>query len=225
MIPVDVSTGRRPDVISILCPSRRRPEMLTRSVASLRGHAIRPDLIEVLVAYDPDDPETKATAASIDADVIWEAPERYGHPGCAYYFAALLERSHGEWMCPWNDDAFMRTAGWDELVRSAEAEILHNEDNSGSGCFPFVHVGVFDIIGRFTSHPAIDTWYTDIGWGAGICKRIPILVHQERPDLGTADPDATWLEGRVAPVADYFRSPCTDWRNEDIAMLAARCAA
>ena len=107
-------------------------------------------------------------------------------------------------MCPWNDDAFMRTAGWDELVRSAEVEILHNEDNSGSGCFPFVHVGVFDILGRFTSHPAIDTWYTDIGWGAGICQRIPVLIHQERPDLGTADPDETWLEGRIAPLVDYY---------------------
>ena len=226
MIPLTLGVERRSGVISILCPSRRRPEMLTRSVQSLRAHAARPDLIELLVAYDPDDPQTKATADRLGADVIWQAPERYGHPGCAYYYAALLERCHGEWMNPWNDDAFMRTSGWDDMVRSQPPGVAHNYDNSGNGCFPFVHLDVFDTLGRFTSHPAIDTWYDDVGKGAGIYWHTDVYIHQERPDLGTANPDETWTEGRVDRSGEYFRSPFTDWRAEDTAiMLEAKCAA
>jgi hypothetical protein len=196
--------------------------MLTRSIASLRDHAIHPELVEVLVAYDPDDPETKVTADQLGADIIWEAPERYGHHGCARYFAALLDRCHGEWMNPWNDDAFMRTAGWDDIVRQHPPSVLHNEDNAGSGCFPFVHLDLFHTLGRFTDHPAIDTWYHEVGRDAKLCYRPGIYVHQERPDLGTADPDETWIEGRmVIRSSEFFDSPYTELRAEDVALLCA----
>jgi hypothetical protein len=230
VIPLELvpRVDRRPGVISILCPSRRRPVKLTDSIASLRDTATRPDLIEVLVAYDPDDPETRTTADVIGADVIWESPERYGHAGCAHYYAALLDRCHGEWMNPWNDDAFMKTEGWDDIVRAHPPSVLYVNGNAGDcNCFPFVHLDLFHTLGRFTDHPAIDTWYDEVGLQAACWWRTPIYVFQDRPDLSPCEPDETYLEGREGSrSAEFFRSPYTELRAEDVdTLLEARCAA
>ena len=60
MIPLRLCppAQRRPGVISVTVPSRRRASRLAASVRSLRETAKCPDLLEILVAHDPDDPGT-----------------------------------------------------------------------------------------------------------------------------------------------------------------------
>lgn len=226
MIPiaVELSTRRRPGTISVVIPSRRRPAMLAASVASLRDTATRPDLIELLIAHDPDDPQTVDTAQALHADVIWQAPIRYGYAGSARYYASLLESARGEWCLPsWGDDGLMLTDGWDEIVRAQPVpSVLYTRggDRHGNNCFPIVHMDVFAILGRFCDLPAIDTWYDDVGKAAGIWRDPGIVVAQDRYDITGRNRDQTYLEGRSGYRADdYYSATWAAWRDEDARVL------
>lgn len=198
--------------------------MLPASIASLRDTATHPDLLEVLVAYDPDDPQTADTARALGADVIWQAPQRYGYAGSAHYYPPLLEQATGEWCLPsWGDDGMMLTPGWDDIVRAQPAPSIlytHGGDRHGNNCFPIVHMDVFAALGRFCDLPAIDTWYDDVGKMAGVWCDPGIVLRQDRFDLTGNNRDETYLEGRSGyRAADYYSPKWTTWRHEDAAAL------
>lgn len=224
MIPITVQppTRRRSDAISVILPSRHRPAMLTASIGSLRATAARPDLLEVLVAHDPDDPGTAETARQLDADLIWQAPQRFGYADSARYYAALIEHVRGQWVLPsWGDDGLMLTDGWDDIVRAQPVpSVLYTTggDRRGNNCFPVVHMDVFAALGRFTDLPAIDTWYDDVGKLAGIWRAPdpPIVLMQDRFDITGRNRDDTYLQGRSGyRGADYYSPRWTRWRDED----------
>lgn len=232
MIPLRLisPSGRRPGVISACVPSRCREAKLGASVASLREHAARPGLLEILVAHDPDDPLTAVIAGRFGADVIWEAPERYGYGRSAHYWAALLELASGEWLLPtWSDDGLMKTPGWDDLLRSCPAGSIAYIDGNYPGltCFPAVHADALAAIGRLAPLPALDTWFEEAGRAAGVLVQPGIYVHQDRPELTGCAPDQTHLEGggawRAGPGGTlsqaYYREPYVTWRAQDTAAL------
>lgn len=225
------SARRRPGVISATMPSRGRAQKMAASIASLRETAARPDLLEILVAYDPDDPETGAAARQAGADVTWEAPRRYGFAHQSMYYAHLLEQATGEWLLPsWSDDAVMMTQGWDDLLRELPAGTIAYLDGNVPGltCFPAVHADALAAAGRISPLPSLDTWFEDAGRAAGVLQKPGIYVHQDRPDLTGCIPDPTYLEGggawRAGPGGtadqDYYKLPYTGWRAEDAAALA-----
>lgn len=218
LVPRD---ARFPDVISVVMASRRRSRMLTTSVQSLRSTADRPSLLEIFVAYDPDDIETGITAVELGCHV-WQAPERYGYAMGAHYYAALMNETHGEWILPsWGDDGIMLTQGWDSIVRAQQKpSVLYTTggDRWGNNCFPIVHCDVFYATKRFCDLPAIDTWYDEVGKLAGIWVNPlpPVEVMQDRYDLTGNNRDETYVEGRSGYRSKDFYSPqWTRWRRED----------
>lgn len=230
MIPLRMlpSAARRAGVISALLPSRGRVRKLAASVRSLRETAARPELLEILIAYDPDDPGTGLVARELAADVVWEAPERYGFAGQSRYYAALAEQATGEWLLiSWSDDALMRTAGWDDLLRAQPAGSIAYLDGNCPGltCFPAVHADALAAIGRLESLPSLDTWFEYAGRDADALVYPGIYVYQDRPDLTGCPPDQTFTEGGGAWRAagsggDVFhRPPYTTLRAEDAAVL------
>jgi hypothetical protein len=218
---------RFPGLISVTVPSRRRCELLAASVTSLRTTAARPELLELLVAYDPDDPETGRAAAGLGAALAWEAPRRYGYAGSAHYWAALLEQARGWWCLPtWSDDAVMITDGWDDLLRGCPpGTIAYTDGYPGLTCFPAVHMDALAALGRLCPLPAIDTWFEDIGRAAGILVQPGISVRQDRPDINGRNDDATHREGGGAWRAGgcggmaYYTEPYSTWRTQDAARL------
>ncbi len=224
MIPIRVkpASERHPGMISVLMPSRHRSAMLAASVASLREHASRPDLLELLVAHDPDDPQTGDHARELGAELVWQAPQRYGYAHSARYYAALIGHARGEWCLPsWGDDGLMLTDGWDDIVRVQPVpSVLYTTggDRRGNNCFPVVHMDVFEATGRFCDLPAIDTWYDDVGKLAGIWRGPdpPIVLMQDRYDITGRNRDQTYLEGRSGyRAADYYSPQWTAWRGQD----------
>lgn len=220
---------RQPGLISILVASRHRRAMLQRSIGSLRANAVRPDLVELLVAHDPDDPGTRLAATALGASFVWCAPKRYGYAGAARYYAALLEQACGEWILPsWGDDGIMLTRGWDETVRNTPAPaVLYTTggDPWGNNCFPIVHADVFAYTGRFPDLPAIDTWYDDVGKLAGIhiSPNPAITLMQDRFDITGNNDDDVYRQGRSGYRArEFYSQPYTDRRSEDA--LAIRAA-
>jgi hypothetical protein len=181
--------------------------------------------VEILVAHDPDDPKTADTAYLMNADVIWEAPERYGYARSAHYWAALIERATGEWFLPtWSDDAIMKTQGWDDMLRAQPPGGIAYLDGNipGLTCFPAVHADAMGAIGRLTSLPALDTWFEYAGRESKTLTFPGIFVHQDRPDINGSPPDETYREGGGAWRASldinnqaFFREPYTTWRAQD----------
>jgi predicted O-methyltransferase YrrM len=231
MIPLRLCppARRRPGVISVTVPSRGRPDRLTASILSLREAAKRPDLLEILVARDPDDLPTAAAAFQLKADLVWESPERYGYARSAHYWAALCERATGEWFLPtWSDDATMQTQGWDDLLRAQPPGSIAYLDGNYPGltCFPAVHADALGAVGRLTPLPALDTWFEYAGREARVLVYPGIYVHQDRPDINGFPPDQTYVEGGGGWRASmnlndqaFHREPYTGWRREDTMAL------
>jgi predicted O-methyltransferase YrrM len=232
MIPLRLipPAHRRSGVISVTVPSRGREAKLADSLRSLLQTAHRPDLIEILVAYDPDDPDTKKVAVLMNADVIWEAPERYGYARSGHYWAELLNRSTGEWVLPtWSDDAIMKSPNWDDMLRAQPPGSIAYLDGNYPGltCFPAVHADALGAIGRLAPLPALDTWFEYAGRDSGNLVHPGIYVHQDRPDLTGCEADQThaegggaWRSGAGGTVQQaFYQMPYVEWRAEDTMAL------
>lgn len=232
MIPLRLlpPAQRRGGVISVTVPSRDRAAKLTASIASLRDTAKHPELIEILVAHDPDDLDTAAVAFQSHADVIWRAPERYGYARSAHYWAELVSQSTGEWVLPtWSDDATMITPGWDDLLRAQPSGTIAYLDGNYPGltCFPAVHGDALGAVGRVAPLPALDTWWEYAGRDAGVLVNPGIYVHQDRPDITGCPPDRTYAEGGGAwragpggtPYQAFYQNPYQTWRQQDTEAL------
>jgi hypothetical protein len=232
MIPLELrpASARRPGVISVTAPSRGRAGPLAASVASLRDLATRPDLTEILIAWDPDDEVTGKTAADLGADVSWRAPQRYGFTRQSRYYAELLAQAAGEWFLLWSDDAVMTTQGWDEKLRGLPPGWVAYTDGNYPGltCFPAVHMDALAAIGRLSPLPSLDSWFEDVGRAAGVLVSPGIYVRQDRPDLNGRNDDAThregggaWRQANIEYGQPYYAEPFATWRAQDIAALRA----
>lgn len=183
--------------ISVLLPTRNRPELLDRSIHSLLDLATLPLRIEILLAVDPD--AVADLPACVEYGTVWTAPERYGSARMQEYYNGLARMAHGASLMIWNDDATMLTRGWDSIVRSSPADGCLWLDHMGTGpdhcnMFPIWPKAWTDRLGRITDgSPRVDTWIQEVAEIMGRQVRVPIQVQHVSPD------DQTWREGR-----EYF---------------------
>lgn len=194
--------------ISVLLPSRGRPGPLVETVASLRDTADDPSRVEVLVAVDPDDPDTAQAACDCGARG-WPAPERFGYARLHEYVNALADQAGGEWLLLWNDDARMRTQGWDSRILQAPPGVLWPKANgyTAENTFPVVHCKVVERIGHVSLSPHYDSWLHAIAEQASIHHRIDVTVFHDRADFTGGHNDRTWRESRSQQRTAEFHSP------------------
>jgi hypothetical protein len=101
-------------VISLLCPSRGRPENLRRLSESAFSLAASPLDIEVLAYVDLDDPALPQYVALDCAEI--HTGERIMFTD---YWNKLAEVARGDIMGMMGDDVVFRTPGWDVMVEAA----------------------------------------------------------------------------------------------------------
>jgi glycosyltransferase involved in cell wall biosynthesis len=110
--------------ISILLPTRKRTQTLVNSINSLLANAADTSRIEILIAYDDDDEESREFFANTWADYIGQCSattkvfetERFGYLRLYKYVNFLAEQASGDWIMFWNDDAVMLTENWDDAI-------------------------------------------------------------------------------------------------------------
>jgi hypothetical protein len=194
-------------VISALTPSRGRPEMLRRSVLSLREMAAVP--AEILITADDDDPETITATSGLNAHVL--VGPRKGYARLHEYYGELARASKGDWLLVWSDDAVMTTAGWDTFIEALPEHVLvadlRSPHSPGLCCFPAVRRRAMDALGGFfsTANPHIDTFWQDVGRATGTIAAVGAYVHHDRPDLTGRAPDETYREVQAGyRTADYY---------------------
>lgn len=99
--------------LSLIVPTRGRPEPLGRFLASIARTARFPHRIEIVLVIDDDDPDTRSVVQrQLHTRRILGAPGRtMGELNAAGYAAAT-----GEFIMLLNDDVTARTPHWDETV-------------------------------------------------------------------------------------------------------------
>lgn len=205
-------------MISVLTPSRGRPQSLRTSADSIFATASRPDEIEFLVVLDPDEKFEGYKLAFQDPHPsykirIFLSPKRYGYRGMADYLNLLAESATGDWLLNWNDDATMLTEAWDDTLRAMDPNIMvaglqDNYPGYGMVCFPAVRRVAVDLLGKFCEDtPHVDTWWQDIGTKSNTLEIVDVHVKHDRFDLTGGHMDTTWTEGRSGLRSNEFYGP------------------
>lgn len=219
-------------LISVLLPTRGRPQLLRESVQSLLETCSDPRSFEVLYAVDDDDQDE--TCAVID-QLIWAGgrhrtkifQERYGYARLHEYVNFLSGQPappswagpDGRWLLLWNDDAVMQTYGWDaEIAKWPDRYVLdlwsnHEPETCAFPCVPRWWV---DRLGHFSLNAHNDTWWQEIGERTRRLVRIEVDVYHRRFDLtgeGVAD-DATYAQTQTQRQSQQF------YTKDNLALIA-----
>lgn len=111
-----IEAGACRPVLSIIVPTRGRPEQLRGFLDSLQQTADQPACLEVVLVVDEDDAETSAVRHSgITLRHVVVPP---GLPMGALNSRGY-EASTGDYLMLCNDDVQVRTAGWDSRMQAA----------------------------------------------------------------------------------------------------------
>lgn len=206
-------------MISVLCPSRNRTARLERSISSLRTMARRPDLVEVLVAADPDDPGTAAAALGWPSFTAVTG-ERHGYARLHEYYNLLASCARGEWLFLWNDDAVMETEHWDTRVYAQQPGVLWPASNDDPSCnvFPLWPRSWYAILGHVSLSPHCDTWVQELGQGLGCQRRVPVTIRHDTPRLGGTANDQVYADASYR-TAEFYGGEMRAARQADIDKL------
>jgi hypothetical protein len=125
--------------ISILLPTRGRSDALMSSIKSLYDLADDFSSIELLFGVDNDDlvglenmlhnviPWIEKNSVKHKIVIF----ERFGYHNLHKYVNGLAENSQGSWLFFWNDDAVMKTPGWDLANEGGQAAMIDLAYNLG----------------------------------------------------------------------------------------------
>jgi hypothetical protein len=192
--------------ISILLPTRGRPEVALKSLQGLVELADKPQEIEFLLAIDEDDEASaeyfieKAIpwfeGKNVDC-TIYQVP-RWGYLQLHMYNNYLGEMSNGSWIVFWNDDAVMQTQGWDKeiLKHTGEFKLLAFDTHNlhPYSIFPILPRDWIILFEKLSEHQQTDAWVSQIAYLADCYKRIPVEVLHDRADLTGNNNDQTYQE-------------------------------
>jgi glycosyltransferase involved in cell wall biosynthesis len=192
--------------ISVLLPTRGRREPLEKSVTSLIETASDPTKIEILLAFDNDDEETRnwfvqnvIPKLNKDVDIKMLTFNRLGYERLNEYLNGLVKYAVGNWMLFWNDDAWMVTPGWDKEIAKFNGKFrvlrmpTHNEHPYA--IFPIVPKEWYRLFGYLSPHQINDAWISQIGYILNIVENIPVECVHDRYDLTGNNQDETYKQG------------------------------
>jgi glycosyltransferase involved in cell wall biosynthesis len=197
--------------ISILLPTRKRTEAVVKSIGSLLANARDTSRIEILVAYDNDDEESRNfftetwfpyIGQSSATSKVFET-ERFGYLRLYKYVNFLAEQASGDWIMFWNDDALMLTENWDD-------EIVKHDDwfgllrmpcvtmNHPFALFPIIPREWLQVFGRVSPVNHSDWWIYNVTAPVGRLLNIPVQVYHDRADVTGNNNDETFREQSYA---------------------------
>jgi hypothetical protein len=172
--------------ISVLIPSRGNPAGLQKSVEQLRENAARPELLEILIRVDEDDPEPYnflSTELYRGVKEHFIPGERHGYRNLHLYYNEMAHRCSGDWIMLWNDDAVMEEKGWDDKIR-AQGEGLKVLNFTGDlNIFPAMSRSLYQLLGHVSLQAHSDTWLQVIGRECLIEEYIPLQIKHDRKEI------------------------------------------
>ena len=223
--------------IAICLPTRARTHMMDRSVRSLFDLADNPQRIKILFGFDNDDPVgtdhfTNQLQSWLDEkDHAYTAMQfaPMGYLRLNEYVNALAKTVTAKWYIVWNDDAVMRTVGWDTEVMRYDGKFkllaFHTHQDHPYSIFPIVPHKWIEILGYLSPHQISDAWLSQQAYMLDIWQRIDVMVKHDRYDLTGNNNDTVFqnrpmLEGRPFTPGDFNHVDTTNFRLQDCVKLA-----
>lgn len=160
--------------ISILLPTRGRPELCVRSVESLINTCRDINNFDVLLAVDSDDVENthniiESLRGKLNMHVY--SYERQGYKGLHLYYNDLAIKSSGSCVMLWNDDTTMLSKDWDVNILDAHKDkfcvsspnVVNMQDfanhHGGTwGVYPIIPRKWVDELKMMSAVPSVDSW-------------------------------------------------------------------
>jgi glycosyl transferase/beta-hydroxylase protein BlmF len=226
----------KPELISLLVPSRGRARPfgdLVRSAGATATHSRR---IEIVSYHDEDDPD-------LDLYSNFALYPFYGHEPIIGQRILLSEawnecyrRASGEILMHCGDDIRFITEGWDVIVREAFRSVpdrivlVHGDDLSPNtdalATHGFIHRRWVDAVGYFLppyfSCDWNDVWLTEVADEIGRRKKVPIVTDHLHYTFGRRERDQTDADreerGREDNVVELYKSKRRE-RLMDVAKL------
>lgn len=218
--------------ISILLPSRKRTDMLERSIKSLVDKADSPDTIQFLLGFDDDDNDSSQYFIDNIAPYLDQKGcsysvlefKRMGYQSLHLYLNQLAKHATAPWWVFWNDDALMMDSGWDTVISSHNDRFCIQAFDTHKlhpySIFPIVPKAWFDLLGHLSQHQLNDAYISQIAWMLDIMVRIDIKVEHDRFDLTGKNKDETFderviYEGNLRDPRDFNHANQRKMRIED----------
>ncbi len=196
-------------IISLLLPSRGRPDGLDRFIHSALMTADSPAQLEIVVRLDDDDESKYDNIKETYRDqhnIKWVSGPRVVLSEC---WNDAYKESIGDILGHMGDDIIFRTSAWDEAVReefrSERDRILfvHGDDGGHPngktfGTHGFISRAWVNTVGYFVppyfSSDYNDTWLNDVANMLGRRRFVPILTEHMHPVHNKGDWDLTHRE-------------------------------
>ena len=191
--------------ISILLPTRGRPELMKKSIEGLLSKASNPGRLELLLGIDNDDEglqefikdELGPLCNKLNVDCKAQVFPPLGYAKLHHYVNTLAAHATGEWLFFWNDDGIMVTEGWDDVISSHDGEfkLLGPRDNHNGhpyAIFPIVPRDWFILMGNLSQNAQNDAWLSHIAYMLDIFERIDVEFIHDRADITGNNDDETF---------------------------------
>ena len=196
--------------ISILVPSRNRPDNLVRLYTSLMSRAKYPKKIEIISYIDDDDDSYENI--KLPRLTIIQAPSIL----LAEAWNECWRNSVGDWLGLFGDDVIFKTDEWDVKFREATSRYPDNigfffgDDLSNRGkaygTHGFIHKTWAEAVGYFVppyfSADYVDTWLNDVATKINRIVPIDIVTEHLHVAFGKAPNDATYRQARQRSLND-----------------------
>lgn len=169
-------------MISVLMPTRERPELARQSIESLGGSGF-----EVLIRIDDDDPQRDS--------YVWPHNGKYavmdkrvGYSNFHVMVNQLAAKATGEWLMLWNDDAIMHTPDWAQRVQNHHSSSIPcvlnlYSEAMNNNLFPIISRPMYEAMGHFSLSTHCDSWVQDIANSLGIHLYVPGIDIEHKRDL------------------------------------------
>lgn len=196
-------------LVSILFPTRGRPEGLCKAVDSLWSLCRDKSLMEIIYWADDDDQPTVDLLRRLHSvpDLhIWGfvCPRGRGYHDMHHWVNEMAQKARGDWLIIWNDDAVMRTQDWDQVLLGCSPDsfnwhgaedviclVAKTINHPGAAGFFFLRRKVVEILGQFSRIPHNDTWVTTLMRSVDSLYNVDAILIEHNSE----SKDATWNEG------------------------------
>jgi hypothetical protein len=218
-------------MISVLIPTRGRPDNLRQSIASLLNMASDRGQVEILVHFDADDPLLNESLEALSASfrtshdqysILWE---RAGYWKLHVYYNHLCELARGDQLLLWNDDMeIVEPYGWEALLSDAPAfsvqQLRRDTAETADGTVPCVSRAVYQAMGHFSLNAFNDMWVGQVAEAAGIAVARDDVVFRH---LCLEPKDRDLTQG-TAITAEFKGPEQTALRDRDVDAIRAAIA-
>lgn len=225
----------KPALISVLVPTRGRPDGLKRLMNSLYETAAHRRFVEIVVRLDEDDPKLQE---------YWHLAE---HPFISIVKSRALlsecwnecaQSADGEILMHCGDDIEFLTNGWDQMVRDEFEKVndkilfVHGDDlgphGKEFGTHGFLHRRWIETVGYFVpplfSSDWNDVWLNEVANALNRRVLLPFVTEHHHYTFGKAERDQTHADreerGERDGVVDLYKRTAKE-RKHDTAKLRA----